>query len=181
MQKARRNSRRSPRLRRLRRRRQRRAKAHLKRSLARSNSCKENSQGNSIRSPHTGCLVGLSRPGIFKRIHQLRDQVHTLRQYFYRRICDKSYPSIEGEVPKWDLMRLSVWLYPSRFTAPTKTERFILNSFHSTTTGLGSPAVFLPCPNNRTRKDYFSRPFGRLKSRISQLRFPVGLLDLLHG
>jgi hypothetical protein len=130
-------------------------------------------------------MVGVGRDNAQKRILNLRDSILKIKRYLYRRILSGAFTAEAGsdKFSKEDLRRFSVWLFPFRVTAPTKTERICFNStFNFHHRGLGSPAVTFPPANGRTEKDYFSGHFWPLKSRILlERRFPVRLLDELIG
>jgi hypothetical protein len=129
--------------------------------------------------------MGFARESIHHKMMDLRDSLIQIKRYIYRRICDGVFsPLPEGETSKEVLRRLAVWMQPIRSTQPTKTEMICFNSHLGklkNTTG-ASPSVLFPPDNSRTKKEFFSEPFGLLKKRIFlERKFPVALLELLPG
>lgn len=139
------------------------------------------------RNPSTGQLSGVGRSDAFKRMHALRDSIFQIKRYLYRRICSGTFPSLSEDrkgVDKSLLIRMTVWLMPTRPTEPSATERLLFNSRSNckNNQGIGTPAVLFPCDSSHTRNIFYNSSFEKLKNWIYTKRcIPEGLLDLLSG
>jgi len=137
---------------------------------------------NTYRTP-TGQLIGRERDVIFDRIHLLRDSIHSIQRYLYRRVLSLSFEPVQQvQVSKTDLRRIATWLQPTMWDEPSATEVYCLNSrpFINKQKTLNR-VTLLPTPQ-RACREFFSTSYMKLKREVVfNRRFPVGLLALLSG
>lgn len=139
-----------------------------------------------LRDPATGSLMGLGRPSVFKRMHQLRDGITNIKRYLYRRIMARAFePLKETQFTSEEMNRLAVWLQPvGRSFKHTQTEIYCLNSRSSTKhrqTGLGSPSIFFPTPKRAQSESQIPQFWGIRARILRERRFPGPLLEGLLG
>jgi hypothetical protein len=145
----------------------------------------EDSRTSLFRDGGTGSLRGLSRPGVFKRIHQIRDSILSIKRYFYRRCMSGAYlPSSESRKTRFiDRLRLWAWMQPVGCFKPSKTEVYYLNSrpLENIPSGCGNPAIFFPTPKRAWELNEKPAYAGLLKRITRKACFPVQLLVGLLG